>query len=81
MKEYITPESVRAYKKRYYQAHREELLEKAKKYRQAHKEERKEYQKKYSMTHDLSEYQRQYYQAKRERLKTEDDVAKEVGVC
>lgn len=69
MKEYLTSEAERAYRKKYYREHREEILEKSKKYREAHKEESAVYGKRYRMTHDLSEYYHQYYLRNKERYR------------
>lgn len=58
---YITTEAERAYRKRYYQKNRERIKEKARRYHEEHKEQVQEAQKQYAMTHDRSEYFRQYY--------------------
>ena len=64
---YLTTEAERKYHKRYYKINREKLLDYAKRYREEHREQVQEAQKKYSMTHDRSEYHRQYYLRNKER--------------
>lgn len=73
-KEYLTTESQRLYKKRYYQKNRERLLEYRKKYYADHMEQEKARQKRYSMTHDRSEYDRERYKARKEKEKSERDI-------
>lgn len=66
-REYITSESKRAYQKKYYQRNKEKMKEYAKKNYQKNREKRLEQIKHYSMTHDRTEYFREY----RARMKGE----------
>lgn len=74
MKEYLTTEAERLYKKRYYQKNRERLLEYRKKYYEENREQEKARQKRYSMTHDRSEYDRERYRARKEAKKNASNI-------
>lgn len=61
MKEiYLTTEAHRRYQKKYYESHREEIKERNKVYKEKNIEKVRAYQKRYDMTHDRTEYFRQY---------------------
>ncbi len=66
MKEYLTSEAERAYRKRYYQQHRNEILRKRREKYLEHREAELARNKCYRMTHDRSEYFRQYRIRKKE---------------
>ena len=61
MKEiYLTTESHRKSQKKYRESHREKIKEQNKAYREKNAEKIRDYQKRYAMTHDRTEYFRQY---------------------
>ena len=64
--EYLTTEAERRYQKKNYQRNRDKKLEYARQYREENKESIREYQERYSMTHDRSDYYRQYYAKNKE---------------
>lgn len=64
--EYVITETERRHSKKYYQKNHEKLLEQAKRYRDKNKESIRAYQKRYAMTHDRSEYHKQYYERNKE---------------
>lgn len=76
MKEYLTSESSRRYQKKWYQKHKEEFKARQREYYKEHREECLARYKKWSMTHDRSEYQREYYKRRKngkKALNTERD--------
>lgn len=74
MKEYLTTESERAYKKRDYVKKREQKLLYRKKYYEEHREQERARQKLYDMTHDKSEYFRERYKARKEAKKNASNI-------
>lgn len=66
---YISPESERRYRAKYYQAHREECLERVRKYRRENPDKVAAQNKRYSMTHDRSEYYRRRWEARKNENK------------
>ena len=63
--EYLTSEAERKYRKAYYERNKERILRKKReKYREDPDKYREE-NKKYGLTHDRSEYFRQYYRRKK----------------
>ena len=59
-KEYLTTEKKREWQRNYYRRNRDALLEKSKEYKERNREKIDAYQKRYAMTHDRTEYFRQY---------------------
>jgi hypothetical protein len=67
MKEiYLTSEAERRYRKSYYERNRESILQKIRERYAQDPERKRDKNKQYSMTHDRSEYFRQYYRSKKE---------------
>lgn len=68
-----------ARKRRYYQAHSEEILQKQKENRLAHKEEKKAYNRQYRSVHKerINELQREHYQANRESYREKAKLYRE----
>lgn len=67
MKEiYLTSEAERKYRKKYYEKNRELILLRSRERYAKDPESKREQNKRYSMTHDRSEYFRQYYRKKKE---------------
>lgn len=64
--EYLTSEAERRYRKSYYEKNRESILQKRREQYAANPEKFREKNKRYDMTHDRSEYYRQYYRRKKE---------------
>jgi len=73
--EYITSEEERAYRKKYYQLNKEKAKEYAKKNYRKNREKRLAQMKRYNMTHDRSEYYKEYWA----RKKAEKDEAIHAG--
>lgn len=72
-REYITSEAEREYRKKYYQLNKEKAKAYAKKNYQRNRAKRLEQMKRYNMTHDRSEYYREYY-AKKNNSKEKEKI-------
>jgi len=64
---YLTSEAERKYRKKYYERNKEKLLAAHKERYKQNREELLAYNKQYNMTHDRSEYFKEYYRRKKER--------------
>lgn len=76
MKEYLTSESTRRYRKKWYQKNKEKCKERRREYYREHREECLASNKKWSMKHDRSEYFKEYYKRRKngkKALNTERD--------
>ena len=62
---YLTSEAERRYRKAYYERNRERILQKRKERYAADPDKYREKNKRYSMTHDRSEYFREYHRKKK----------------
>ncbi len=64
--EYLTSEAERRYRKAYYEKNRESILQKRRERYAKDPNRYREENKRYSMTHDRTEYYRQYHRQKKE---------------
>lgn len=64
---YISTEKEREYKRKYYERNREKVKQRNKEYREKNAEKIRDYQKRYGMTHDRTEYYRQYNLKRKQR--------------
>lgn len=66
-KEYLTTEKKREWQRDYYRRNRDALKEKNKAYKERNREKINAYQKRYGMTHDRTEYYRQYNRMRKQK--------------
>lgn len=66
MREYVTTEAERAYRKRYYAKNRDKIVERQRQYNEANREKINDKSREYAFKHDRSEYFREYYRKRKE---------------
>ena len=74
--EYLTTEAERRYKKKYYQQHREVILQRKREEYAENREKYREKNKSYAMTHDRSQYFKELHRKKVEEMGVHADKIK-----